>query len=174
MHGAKRRAQWKAAVIREARLVLSHGGKDPVRLVRLSLDPKRSPTGLKAQHRHLKQVWRRLRERIRRKISRPLEFITVVEPHKDGRPHLHSMVDAYLDKAWLNDASLAVGGGSTRIEAVKSLERVDRYLSKYLSKEMLSQPMPKGMRRVMTSRGVKLRLSRARTGRVSAWKVVRT
>lgn len=159
VHGGRRVARLKAAIIREARVVLSHNGRQPVRMLTLTLDPKRVHSASeRIRHRHLKTVWRRLRERIRKRIGRAMEFIAVVEAHKSGMPHLHALTDAWLDKEWVNEVSAKVGGGMTRVEAVKSLERVDRYLSKYLGKEMLAGKMPRRMRRVSSSRGIKLAL----------------
>jgi hypothetical protein len=82
--------------------------------------------------------------------------VAVLEFQKTtGLAHLHIVIDRYIDQGWAKEAWSAVGGGQhvdiRRVDA----HRAGAYLSKYLSKELLLSA-PLGMRRVTTSRSIKL------------------
>lgn len=72
-----------------------------------------------------------------------------------GLAHLHIVVDRYIERAWVQKKWMAVGGDEhVHIQRV-DVHRAAAYLSKYLSKELLLSA-PGGVRRVSTSRSIKL------------------
>jgi hypothetical protein len=119
----------------------------------LTLDPKRL-RGEQAT-KYLKKCQHKFMTICRRQYGRQLSYICVLEYHKNGNPHLHIILDRYIDKAWIQEKWHAVGGGWVFIEFVH-IRKIANYLSPYLSKEMLTSPAPKGTRRVTTSRNIKL------------------
>jgi len=97
-----------------------------------------------------------MREYIRRRLGTSVKFIAVMELQRNGNPHLHALVGAYLDKKWITTAWQAVGGGSfTRIEWA-DIHRVAVYVSKYISDDDSLVDLPNGVRRFSTSRGLAL------------------
>jgi hypothetical protein len=79
-----------------------------------------------------------------------------VEPQKSGHAHLHILVDRFIKQKWISDNWSAVGGG--KIVHIKQVDvhRVGRYISKYLTKELLLSSYFSKYRRYSTSRDVKL------------------
>jgi len=125
------------------------------RFLTLTLDPKKC-TGEENKVRYIRDVWRKFRVYLTRKHGNTVEFISVLEEHKSGIPHLHVLVDRYIKQAWISGAWNALGGGRIAdIRFVADLDKIGYYLGKYLSKEMLLGHGP-GVRRYSTSRGVKL------------------
>ena len=83
-------------------------------------------------------------------------YVSVLEFQKTtGLAHLHIVIDRYIDQAWAKEAWSAVGGGQHVDIRHVDAHRAGAYLSKYLSKELLVNA-PSGMRRVTTSRSIKL------------------
>jgi hypothetical protein len=119
----------------------------------LTLDPEKLK-GVQAT-KYLKYCLHKFMTICRRQYGSQISYICVLEYHKNGNPHLHIVLDRYIDQAWIQEKWLAVGGGWVFIEYVNVL-KVANYLSKYLSKEMLTSPAPKGSRRVTTSRNIRL------------------
>lgn len=70
-------------------------------------------------------------------------------------PHLHVLLDRYVPQEWISEVWSSLGGG--RIVFIKrvTVQKVARYLSKYLTKELLLSA-PKGSRRITCARAVKL------------------
>jgi hypothetical protein len=104
---------------------------------------------------HLRRTFNKFREYLRRKYGVPLTYISVLEFTQAGVPHLHILLDRYIPQAWISEVWSSLGGG--RIVFIKrvTIQKVARYLSKYLTKELLLSA-PKGSRRISTSRSVKL------------------
>lgn len=106
--------------------------------------------------RYMREVWRKFRVSVKRKLGTNVSFISVVELHKSGYPHLHALVDQYIPQAWLSDAWSRLGGGRiVYIERVKDLRQIGWYLGKYLTKDMLLASAG-GSRRYSSSRNIKL------------------
>ncbi len=102
----------------------------------------------------MRQIWNKFREYLRREYGRAPSFIAVLEFTKAGLPHLHVLLDRWIDQGWISRTWDRLGGG--RICFIKQVKvvHVARYLSKYLSKELLLAP--KGSRRLTSSRSIKL------------------
>jgi hypothetical protein len=104
---------------------------------------------------HLRRVWNKFREYLRREFGKAPTFIVVLEFTKAGVPHLHVLLDRYLAQRWISKTWDALGGGRICDVRRVRLEKISRYLSKYLTKELLLSA-PKGTRRLSTSRNIKL------------------
>ena len=78
-----------------------------------------------------------------------------LEYQKNGNPHFHILIDRCIEVEWIRKAWVAVGGGYMVDIRLVDVHRVSRYLSKYLTKDLLMSA-PFRSRRVTTSRGIKL------------------
>jgi hypothetical protein len=97
----------------------------------------------------------KLRVYFKRDFGVAPQYIRVLEFQKNGNPHFHILIDRYIDLEWVRKAWVAVGGGFMVDIRLVDVHRVSRYLSKYLTKELLMSA-PLRCRRVTTSRGIKL------------------
>ena len=121
------------------------------RFLTLTLDPKKvegDPV------RYLRRAFDKLRTYLRRKYGAAPTYICVLEFQANGNPHLHILIDRYVEKAWIAQAWAAVGGGFVDIRYV-DLHRVSRYLAKYLTIDLMLSA-PRGYRRVTCSRNIRL------------------
>jgi len=126
------------------------------RMLTLTLDPKSCPKDKKEAVAHLTKTWAKFRTYLSRKFGETISYVWVLEFHKSGLPHLHVLVDRYIDQRWVSGNWNAIGGG--RIVDIRRVDKLDgagRYLMKYLSKDGLHR-VPKGMRRYGCSRNIKL------------------
>jgi hypothetical protein len=122
------------------------------RFLTLTLDPKKiegDPV------RYLNAAFDKLRVYLKRQCGVAPQYIRVLEFQKSGNPHFHILIDRYIDLEWIRKAWVAVGGGFMVDIRLVDVHRVSRYLSKYLTKELLMSA-PLRCRRVTTSRGIKL------------------
>jgi hypothetical protein len=105
--------------------------------------------------RYIRRVFNKFREYLKRKYGIALNYICILEFTQRGIPHLHVLFDRYIPHEWVSASWNRLGGG--RIVWVKpvTVHNVARYLSKYLTKELLLSA-PKGARRITTSRTIKL------------------
>lgn len=144
----RKAARYKRAITREAeRLKLS-------RFLTLTLDPKTLPDQCDPVE-WIRESYNKLRVYLGRRFK-GFSYICVLEFHKSGLPHLHILISHYVEWRWIQRAWMAVGGGrSVDIKHV-DVHRVSAYVSKYLTKEMLTRS-PGGVRRVTVSRGVSLK-----------------
>jgi len=118
----------------------------------LTLDPKKvqgDPV------RYLNHAFAMLRVYLARKYGTSIQYIRILEFQKNGNPHFHILINRYLEIEWIRQAWVAVGGGYMVDIQLVDVRRVSRYLSKYLTKELLMSA-PLRSRRVTTSRGIKL------------------
>jgi hypothetical protein len=120
----------------------------------LTLDPSKL-TDVESAVLYLRIVFNKFREYLRRKYGAPPRYICVLEFTEAGIPHLHILLDRYIKHAWISKTWDRLGGG--RIVFIKqvTVRHVARYLSKYLTKELLLSA-PKGTRRITTARTIKL------------------
>lgn len=130
------------------------------RFITLTLDPKIIPHD---QHgaeispvKYVKLCWARLRAAMRKRFGEAPKYISVMEFQKEtGMPHLHVIIDRYIEQAWLKRAWMEAGGGQHVDIRGVSMRAVSHYLTKYLTKELLMSA-PKRSRRVTVSRGIVL------------------
>jgi len=122
------------------------------RFVTLTLDPSKI-TGDSV--RYLRGVFNKFRLYLRRQFRVIVKYIAVLEFHKSGIAHLHLLVDRFIPWAWIKQSWSALGGGTVVFVKFVDVHRISRYLSKYLTKELL-QSAPLRSRRVTTSRSIHL------------------
>jgi hypothetical protein len=127
------------------------------RFITLTLDPSRiegDPV------RYLNTVFAKLRVYLQRHHRGSPQYIRVLEFQRNGNPHFHILIDRCIEVEWIRKAWVAVGGGYIVDIRLVDVHRVSRYLSKYLTKDLLMSA-PLRSRRVTSSRGIKL-LEKAR------------
>jgi len=136
------------------------------RLLTLTLDPTRIEGDPVA---YLRQSFNKLRTYFKRRFGVAPKYIAILEFHENGKPHLHVLIDRFVEQAWLTNTWEAVGGGRIVDIRYVDLHRVARYLAKYLTVDLLLSA-PKGVRRVTCSRGIVLL---TRTASPLRWRLLR-
>jgi hypothetical protein len=120
------------------------------RLLTLTLNPDKAPSGAKEQHRYIGERWNALRTRLKREVG-DFSFIWVREEQDNGMPHLHAIVSRYLPQSTVSAAWSDLGGGRiVDIQQVERVEKVAHYVGKYLTKDATSD-LPDGTRRYGSS-----------------------
>ena len=122
------------------------------RFLTLTLDPSKVEGD---SVRYLRGVFNKFRLYLRRKYGAPVKYIAVLEFHKSGVAHLHLLVDRFIPWDWIRQSWSAIGGGRVVFIKYVDVHRISRYLSKYLTKELLLSA-PKRSRRITTSRSLHL------------------
>ncbi len=105
--------------------------------------------------RYIRAVFNKLREYLRRKYGTPPNYVCILEFTKRGIPHLHLLFDRRIPHGWMSATWDKLGAGYVVWVKQVTIRKVVRYLSKYLTKELLLSA-PKGARRITTSRSIKL------------------
>jgi hypothetical protein len=136
------------------------------RFVTLTLDPDKIEGDSVV---YLRETFNKLRTYLRRKFRNAPNYIAVLEFHQNGKPHLHVLIDRFIQQAWLSAAWEAVGGGRIVDIRFVDLHRISHYLAKYLTVDLLLSA-PKGVRRVTCSRGIVL-LQKSPT--THSWRLLR-
>lgn len=99
------------------------------------------------------KAWMKLQARTRRAAGK-FEYFAVPELHKSDKVHFHMIVTARLGKRWWKDNARECGFGyQNDVKEVWELGGVTGYMNKYLIKTLAAASIPKGTRRVRTSRG---------------------
>ena len=80
------------------------------RFLTLTLDPKKCAEGEDLIW-YIRKVWAKFRVYLQRRHGSSIKFITVMEEHKSGVPHLHILVDRFIPQKWISEAWSALGGG---------------------------------------------------------------
>jgi hypothetical protein len=135
------------------------------RFLTLTLDPSKIEGD---SVRYLRGVFNKFRLYLRRRYGAPVKYIAVLEFHKSGIAHLHVLIDRYVPWEWIKQSWCALGGGQVVFIKYVDVHRIARYLSKYLTKELLLSA-PKRARRVTTSRSLRLIAKKAE----SSWKLLK-
>ena len=120
----------------------------------LTLDPSKL-TEVEDQVRYLRSVFNKFRTYLRRKFGESPKYISVLEFNGKGVPHLHVLIDRYIEQHWISRTWDGLGGGRIVWIRRAEIKSVSRYLSKYLTKELLLSA-PKGTRRITTARKIRL------------------
>lgn len=120
----------------------------------LTLDPSKLGE-VEDDIRHLRRVFDKFRVYLRRKFDESPRYICVVEFTKAGIPHLHVLIDRYIEQRWISRTWDRLGGG--RIVWIKRapIRNISRYLAKYLTQDLLLSA-PKGTRRITCARTIRL------------------
>lgn len=127
------------------------------RFLTLTLDPSKIEGD---STRYLRKVFNKFRLYLRRKLGKAPKYIAVLEFHKSGIAHLHLLLDQFIPWAWISKSWDALGGGTFVDIRYVDVHRIARYLSKYLTKELLLSA-PERSRRITTSRTIKLTVKSA-------------
>jgi len=122
------------------------------RFLTLTLDPKKIQGNSVS---YLRGVFNKFRLYLRRKFGSPIKYIAVLEFQQSGIAHLHVLVDRFIPQNWISESWSALGGGNIVDIRYVDVHRIARYVSKYLTKELLLSA-PKRSRRVTTSRSLHL------------------
>lgn len=106
---------------------------------------------------YIRGCWSKMRTYLLRRYGRAPKFIAVMELQKHtGLAHLHIVIDRYIEQAWIKKNWMAVGGGEHVYIQYVDAHRSAAYLSKYLAKDLFLST-PSGVRRVSTSRSIRLK-----------------
>jgi hypothetical protein len=124
------------------------------RFLTLTLDPKKLDDE-KESTEYLNKTFAKLRSVLQREYGQSITFIRVLEYQQNGMAHFHVLVDRFISIHWLKAKWQALGGGWHVDIRYVDVHRIPNYVSKYLSKDLLTSA-PKGSRRVTTSRGIHL------------------
>ncbi len=124
------------------------------RMMTLTLDPKKLPPNCETVS-YIRNSWADFRVYLHREFKRPIKFIAILEFQKNGRAHLHILIDRYIYDGWIREQWQAVGGGKVIDIRLVDMHRISAYLSKYLTKELMLICPPK-KRRITTCRAIRL------------------
>ena len=104
---------------------------------------------------NLRAGWKKLYNRMRYQFG-VTDYVKVWERHKDGRFHLHGLVNnENISQKWLKDNAAECGiGYQVDIHRVDNAGQVAGYIAKYFmkSESVSEKPFPKGLRRIEVSR----------------------
>ena len=124
------------------------------RFLTLTLDPKTCTP--EESTTYIRQCWNKFRTYLKRKHGISISFITILKFQKNGHAHLHILVDRFINQSWISSAWQGVGGGRIVFITQVDLHRVAGYLSKYLTKDLLTNGFKARQRRYTTSRDITL------------------
>jgi len=158
----QRRAKHYRRAIRDA--AVSNGLS---RFLTLTLDPKKVEGD---PIKYLRETFSKFRVYLGRRFKRAPKYIAVVELHKNGMPHLHVLIDRYIEQAWIKNAWQSIGGGCMVDIRYTDVHRIAHYVAKYLTKEMLLSA-PAGTRRITCSQQIRLN---AKPEKTATWSLLRT
>jgi hypothetical protein len=144
--GPRKATRYRKAISRVAE------SKGLNKFITLTLDPSKIE-GDSVQY--IREVFNLFRVYLRRKCGRSPQYIAILEFQKNGNAHLHVLIDHYIEQKWLSESWSAIGGGHIVDVRFVDVHRIAKYLSKYLTKDLLLSAPPKS-RRVTTSRGIRL------------------
>jgi hypothetical protein len=113
------------------------------------------PTDPEARVRRIRCSFNKLREYLKRKYGIAPTFICILEFTQRGNPHLHVLIDRYIEHTWVSNTWDRLGGGKIVWAKRITIRNVVHYLSKYLTKDLLLSA-PKGARRITSSRTIRL------------------
>lgn len=124
------------------------------RLLTLTLDPSNAPAEQDEQHRYLTERFNALRTELRDRWP-GLSYVWIREEGESNNPHLHLLVDRYMDQAELSRLSERVGLGEVVDIRRVNARNAARYLTKYLTKGAFYN-LPDGIRRYGSSGDITL------------------
>lgn len=133
------------------------------RFMTLTLDPKKIDDG-KDSVSYLRECFAKFRVYLGRKFGKEkVSFISVVELHKSGIAHLHVLVGMYISQKWISENWQRVGGGRIVDIRMVDVHNMGKYLSKYVTKDLLLM-VPASKKRISTSRNIKLLGEKVKSG----------
>ena len=124
------------------------------RLLTLTLDPDTAPDDQGDQHAYLTERFNALRTELRDRWP-DLSYVWIREEGESDNPHLHLLVDRYMDQSELSRLSSRVGLGHIVDIRRVNARNAARYLTKYLTKGAFHD-LPDGARRYGSSADISL------------------
>ena len=124
------------------------------RLLTLTLDPEKAPDAQEDQHAYLTERFNALRTELRDRYP-DLSYIWIREEGESDNPHLHLLVDRYMDQSELSRLSSRVGLGHIVDIRRVNARNAAKYLTKYLTKGAFHD-LPDGARRYGSSADISL------------------
>ena len=125
------------------------------RLLTWTVSPDQGPTETEAQHEYITQRFNALRTELN-DLYGDLSYVWIRhEGDENGRPHLHLLVDRYLDQSVLSALAARVGLGEVVDIRRVNARNAAKYLTSYLGKGTLAN-LPKGLRRYGSSADISL------------------
>lgn len=153
--GRKRATIYRRAIAEHAR------EKKLQRFMTLTLDPKKLE-GSEDSITYLRGCFSKFRVYLGRRYE-VVSFVAIVELQKSGLAHLHVLVSCFIPQAWISESWQAVGGGRIVDIRFVDIHNVAAYLTKYVTKEVLTS-VPANKKRISTSRDIKLLPKKEKTG----------
>lgn len=86
----------------------------------------------------LSRDWDILLKRIKRKYGK-VQYFKIVQFHKNGAPHLHCLIDKFIDQNWLSDQWSEIHNSPIVDIRFMDNHHAINYVSKYISKELEAQ-----------------------------------
>lgn len=83
---------------------------DLTRFLTLTLNPKTIPKDVD-DIAYIREIWRKFRVYLQRRYGKSISYITVLEFHQSGIPHLHVLVNRYIFQGWISKTWETLGGG---------------------------------------------------------------
>lgn len=105
--------------------------------------------------RDINRIWSKFRVYLKRRFKDKIHFIKIVEVQRRGAAHLHVLIDRFIPQGWISSAWSDLGGGKIVDIRFVDLHRVSGYVSKYMTKDMLSLNFG-NYRRYGTSQGIRI------------------
>ena len=125
------------------------------RLLTITIAPETAPASKADQHAYITDRWNALRTEINDRYP-GLSYVWIRhEGDQNGRPHLHLLVDRYLDQSALSTMTERVGLGPIVDIRRVNARNAAKYLTSYLGKGALAE-LPKGLRRYGSSSDITL------------------
>jgi hypothetical protein len=147
--GPKKAAKYKRAIAEHAKTFKLQ------RFMTLTLDPKKIGESQDSVS-YLRKCFSKFRVYLGRKYGKQnVSYISIVELHKSGIAHLHVLVGVYIPQEWIKENWQRVGGGRIVDIRLVDIHNVAKYLSKYVTKDMLLM-VPAKKKRISTSRNIRL------------------
>lgn len=133
------------------------------RFMTLTLDPRKIPEDQDSVS-YLRACFAKFRVYLGRKYGKEkVSYISIVELHRSGRAHLHVLVGVYIPQEWISENWQRVGGGRIVDIRLVDIHNVARYLSKYVTKDLLLL-VPASKKRISTSRNIRLFDAKEKSG----------
>lgn len=140
------------------------------RLLTLTLDPETAPESQEEQHEYLTDRYNALRTELKDRFP-DLSYIWIREEGESGNPHLHVLVDRYIDQGLLSRLSARVGLGEIVDIRRVNARNAAKYLTKYLGKGAF-HALPEGARRYGSSSDVNLSVRSSNDSEDSDWRLM--
>lgn len=144
----KRRRKVVVTVKLHVATLLENGGIVSMVTLTMPRHVRTTPAGIK----RWRAAWPKLRKRMTRRYGK-VDWFYVPEQHKSGAVHIHLLAGVPEDERyWKNSAAQCGLGYIADCEALRTSSGAAIYVSKYMSKDIITVAWPKYFRRFNRSR----------------------